>query len=277
MYKDSLKRLREQVFAAPEEEPVKRPRGLIEARVESKPLSDPKVTPYADWLKTVASMASELKQSNAKPSSAASGFAKGFTSTVELEKKPAEGLDTVPEENKEALIRRRGHLPSLYAPRASKNEDSHEARINGTFSGFKDLIDKVEGGGDYDTLFSFSNRDGGAFAGVKVSEMTIGELKDFANGEYGAWSREKLGYKATPMGRYQFVGSTLGSVAKEMGLPDDTVFDRQTQDAMFDYWVKKTMSRGESVDEKVDLLRGQWEGFKHVPRSTLAELVVKYG
>lgn len=280
MYKDSLKRLREQVFAAPEENTPTKNRGIIQARVESKPLSDARVTPYSDWLQTISSMVEDIKQSAPEAASGKSGFAQGFADTVDFSKKeePVDPLSTVPEGNKEALIERRGDLPSFSYPGASKEKNSHEARISATDNtGFRGLIDKHEGGGDYDTLYSFANRDGGKFSNVKISQMTIGELKNFANGEYGDWAKGKLGYKATPMGRYQFVGSTMAAVAKKMGLPDDTVFDAATQDAMFDFHVKDTMSKGKSVDAKVNLLRGQWEGFKNVPRSTLADLVVKYG
>ena len=216
-------------------------------------------------------MVSDIKSSSKQASSGgnfATGFVKGMLKEDEPEEeeyKSPDPADNVPERNRESLIRRRGDGPSYYAPRESKADS------------FKDLIDTHEGGGDYDTLFGFSNREGKAFEGVKITNMTIGELKNFANGEYGAWSKKQLGYKATPMGRYQFVGSTLASVAKQMGLPDDTKFTPEVQDAMFDYWVGKTLERGDSVDEKVALLRGQWEGFKNVRTSTLADLVMKYG
>ncbi len=282
MYKDILKALREQVFSADEVEAPAKRSGIIQARVDSKPLEEARVSPYSDWLRSISSVAQELKTQNTEGGSSMGGFLKGFTQTTDVlqpKEKKYDGLDTVPEENKEALIRRRGDGPSFYAPRGSKEDEknSHEARINATGGGFIALIDKHEGGGDYDTLYSHAQKDGRAFSGVKVSQMTIGELKQFARGEYGKWSKGQLGYTATPMGRYQFVGSTMAEVARQMGLPDDTVFSPETQDAMFNFWVGKTLAKGDTVDEKVALLRGQWEGFKHVKTSTLADLVVKYG
>ena len=271
MYKDSLSKLREQVFTQEVPEPAKKTRGLIQARVEARPLDDAKINPYSDWLRTISAMASDIKETTAKSQQSEGSFATGFASTFDYdnltkkEEKNVDPVDNVPPENREALIRRRGDGPSYYAPRPSKADS------------FKGLIDKHEGGGEYDTLFSFSNKSGKRFDGVKITEMTIGELKNFANGEYGAWSKEQLGYKATPMGRYQFVGSTLSSVAKMMGLPDDTVFTPEVQDSMFDFWVKETLSKGDTLDEKVKLLRGQWEGFKNVPTTQLQSAIMKYG
>jgi hypothetical protein len=282
MYKDILKALREQVFSADEVEAPAKRSGIIQARVDSKPLEEARVSPYSDWLRSISSVAQELKTQNTEGEGSMGGFLKGFTQTADIlqpKEKKYDGLDTVPEENRDALIRRRGDRPSFYAPdNGPVEKNSHEARINSTGdSGFIALIDKHEGGGDYDTLYTHAQKDGRAFEGVKVSQMTIGELKQFAKGEYGRWSKGKLGYVATPMGRYQFVGSTMGEVARQMGLPDDTVFSPETQDAMFNFWVDKTIAKGDTVDEKVALLRGQWEGFKHVKTSTLADLVVKYG
>lgn len=121
------------------------------------------------------------------------------------------------------------------------------------------LIDKTEGAGSYTTLFNHAQKDD--FAGVDITQMTIGELKDFANGEYGEWSKEQLGYKATPMGRYQIVGTTLASAAKEMGLDDDTVFSPEVQDEMFIHLAKNNINN----------LRGTWEGLKNVSEEELEQ------
>lgn len=159
---------------------------------------------------------------------------------------------------------RRSHLPSKYAPRDSKAAN------------FLDLIDKTEGGGDYDTLFGYSNKS--KFAGVNVSERTIGELIEFSNpkGEYGQWVKDKVGRVATPMGRYQFVGSTMKAVAKEMGLSMDTVFDKETQDAMFAHYLKKRINSAETMSGKIEAIRSGWEGFRSVDSGTLADLINKY-
>lgn len=134
------------------------------------------------------------------------------------------------------------------------------------------LLDKFEGGGDYNALFGFANRQGGQFEGTNVSQMTIGELKSFADGEYADYSRKQLGYKATPMGRYQFVGSTLAAVASRMGLPDDTVFSPEVQDQMFVFHAKEVMD-GKSPQGKRAALRGTWEGLKNATDSELDQMI----
>ena len=54
-----------------------------------------------------------------------------------------------------------------------------------------DLIDKHEGAGNYSTLFGHSQREGGHFAGIDPSSMTMAELDTFEK-EYGPWVKEKL-------------------------------------------------------------------------------------
>jgi hypothetical protein len=130
------------------------------------------------------------------------------------------------------------------------------------------LLDKFEGGGDYNALLGFANREGGPLADTKVSEMTIGQLKDFANGAYETYATKLIGYKATPMGRYQFVGTTLADVASRMGLPDDTVFSPDVQDKMFTFLAKEVIA-GKEPAGKRGALRSTWEGLR---KATDAEL-----
>ncbi len=139
------------------------------------------------------------------------------------------------------------------------------------------LIDRTEGGADYDTLFGHSQK-GGPFAGTRVSQMTLGDLASFSNpgGKYGQWVKGKVGRVATPMGRYQFVGTTMRDVARDMGLPDDTIFNRGTQDAMFQHLARKTLARGKTPSAKRSLLRGQWEGFKNVSDSDLDAAIARF-
>jgi hypothetical protein len=192
----------------------------------------------------------------------------GFVSQQERQQEPAKA------ERAEAFISRRSEVsPSNYAPTRPTEIRS-----------FKDAIDLTEGGGDYDTLFAYSNREGKHFEGFNVSNMTIGEIKAFSDpkGEYGQWVKEQLRKSgkearvATPMGRYQFVGTTLKSLASEMGLDDNTVFSPEVQDDMFEYYLRKRISRGKTMDEKVNQVRGAWEGFKSIPTATLQNLITQY-
>ena len=136
------------------------------------------------------------------------------------------------------------------------------------------LLDKFEGGGDYNALFGFANREGGPFAGTNVSEMTIGQLKDFADNKYADYSRKQLGYKATPMGRYQFVGTTLADVAKRMGLADDTVFSPAVQDQMFTFYAKEVIADKAPAGQRA-ALRGAWEGLKNASDAELDTMIAE--
>lgn len=284
-YRKSLEDLKQQVFSTQEEEvaaPKKRLPGLIAARVEQTPLKDPITSPYVDWLRGIQQASESLRADSGE---SGGGFAEGFARAVDSGKREPVVVsvpERIPEERRDAFIQRRGSGPSYYAPR--------ESTLGEDAGGFLGIMDKHEGGGDYDTLFQHSQREGGAFSGVKVSEMTLGELKAFAGdrgqNSYYSWSKTvmpksthayKTGQGSTPMGRYQFVGSTLKEVANEMGLSDDTVFSPEVQDAMFEHYLKKRISMGNSLDEKVSHLRSAWEGFKNVDYNTLANLITKYG
>lgn len=153
---------------------------------------------------------------------------------------------------------------------------------NGTvFSGYDDLVnlvDRTEAGGDYNALFGYSNRGDGPFASTSVSNMTIGELKKFSStsGEYGQWVKGQIGRVATPMGRYQYVGTTLFDLAEEMGLSDDVVFSPETQDQIFAYHVKDLLGRRKTTAGKRNLLRKTWEGFKGVSDEELNSAIASF-
>lgn len=103
--------------------------------------------------------------------------------------------------------------------------------------GWAELAPKIkarESGGDYDALYGFSNREGGAFEGTKLTDMTVDQAIQFSdpNGPYGQWSKQQLGYVATPMGAYQIVGSTLRDIKENMGLTGDEKMTPDLQEAM---------------------------------------------
>lgn len=162
-------------------------------------------------------------------------------------------------------------LDGLLFSRDRGQETQPEGRIGRAKVALTNLIDKTEGAGDYSTLFGHSQRASGPFAGVDVSKMTLGQLKDFADpsGEYGQWVKGQVGRVATPMGRYQFVGKTLFSLAERLGIPDTAVFTPALQDALFDHLVRTTLGGRSSVAGKRSVLRGVWEGFKNVSDAEL--------
>ena len=140
------------------------------------------------------------------------------------------------------------------------------------------LLDEVEGGGDYNTLFGFSNREGNKFSSANITEKTLGELYEFTKGtgEYGQWVKGQVGRVATPLGRYQFVGTTLKAVAEKMGLPDNTVFSPQVQDAIFGFHMNDILSRQSTMEGKMRIARSTWEGFKNVPDASLVRAIESF-
>lgn len=165
-------------------------------------------------------------------------------------------------------------------PQSQGRSDGAAAVNAGRGSLFNNALTKTEGAGSFDTLFGHSQRDGGRFAGVKPSQMTISELAAFSkpNGEYGQWVKRELakaGKKpvvATPMGAAQIVGSTLTSTAKKMGLSPDTVFTPNVQMAMANFLARGAVA-GKSMPEAVKAIRGVWEGFKNLPDNQVAKIV----
>lgn len=146
-----------------------------------------------------------------------------------------------------------------------------------------DLVDRTEGGGDYDTLFGYSN-NGGRFDDVRVSQMTLGELRDFASpsGEYGRWVRDELGRSgqpariATPMGRWQIVGTTLRNAQRDLGLGDDVVFDANTQRQIADHLARNRLASSDTMEGKMRGLRNEWEGFRHVSDADLRAAILDF-
>lgn len=137
------------------------------------------------------------------------------------------------------------------------------------------LLAKHEGGGSYDTLFGHSQREGGKFAGVRPSTMTLNQLKEFTspNGAYGQWVKGQVGRVATPIGAGQIVGSTLNRTAQALGLSGDTVFDANTQNKMINYLAQQRINNANSLGSAIAGLRSEWAGFKNVPDAQLAAII----
>jgi hypothetical protein len=150
--------------------------------------------------------------------------------------------------------------------------------------GFLGLMDKHEGGGDYSALLGFSNRN--EFSDVDVTQMTLAEIDQFARTRYAQWSKDwkaqrghgNANVPSTPMGRYQFVNTTLQAQARKMGLdPQNTRFTPEIQDAMFEHYLNDRISRASTPEGKMQQLRTAWEGFKRVPDQRLLAVINEMG
>lgn len=165
--------------------------------------------------------------------------------------------------------------PEEYKTQRDEAVAAKEAAAPASMSAY--LIDKFEAGsGGYSTLFNQSQN--GPFAGVDVSRMTLDQLYEFSDtsGPYAKYVKETnpKGVLATPMGRYQFVGTTLKEVAKEMGLSGETIFNKETQDAMFLHLARKVMS-GKRQAGKRDALRSTWDGFRNASDQQLNAMIAE--
>lgn len=135
-------------------------------------------------------------------------------------------------------------------------------------------IDISEAGGDYGALLGFTNRPGRKFDDVDITSMTINELLEFADGSgpYAAYSKKQVGRVATPMGRYQIVGSTLRGLKNKLGLTGDEQFTPEMQDKLF-----LALLKGRGYDKykagemsKEDFLASvskEWEGLSKSKKS----------
>ncbi|WP_372572676.1 hypothetical protein [Ruegeria jejuensis] len=121
--------------------------------------------------------------------------------------------------------------------------DNWDAIRAGIFAG--------ESGGDYDALYGYSNRPGGKFSNVKLTDMTVDEALNFAapSGEYGQHVKGQIGRVATPMGAYQIVGTTLRGAKEALGLTGNERMTPELQERLGQH-IYQTQGTG------------AWEGYK---------------
>ena len=130
----------------------------------------------------------------------------------------------------------------------------------------------------YDTLYGNAEKQDGQFKGKKVTEMTISEVLDFQdpNGAYGQSVKKQIGRVSTPVGKYQFVGTTLRTVVQEMGLDLNEKFTPEMQDKIYNYHIRKVLGRGRTIPQKRQALKNEWEGFKKASDKELDEIIANY-
>lgn len=89
-----------------------------------------------------------------------------------------------------------------------------------------DIISRPESGGDYNAMNNGTagDRPGGSkkWLGKNLTDMTIGEVKDFQNNKKTLWAA----------GRYQIVPGSLPTAQSAAGLKDSDRFDRNNQDLL---------------------------------------------
>lgn len=120
-----------------------------------------------------------------------------------------------------------------------------------TFAQARPGIFAGESGGDYNALYNYQNREGGRFAGTRLTDMSVGDVMQFTDprGEYAQYVRGQVGRTATPVGAYQVVGTTLRDAVNALGIDPSTPFNQATQDRIGE-WIFSTQGTG------------AWEGYR---------------
>lgn len=156
-------------------------------------------------------------------------------------------------------------LESLVQTAQAEGMDT--SSLEGDVADIAKAIDIGEAGGDYGTLLGFTNRAGARFDEANIQNKTIDELIQFSSsdGEYGRYTKAKLGKLATPMGRYQIVGSTLKKLKSKLGLSGDEKFTPELQDRMFltllnDRGYQQYKDGKISKSQLIDNLQNEWRG-----------------
>lgn len=152
--------------------------------------------------------------------------------------------------------------------------NSEEEAFRNGHSMFSNHIDRTESGGgsdQYDTLYGHRNRQNG----VQVSKMTLGQAKDYsaAEGDYGNSVKNELGYLATPMGKFQIVGTTLRRVQKNLNLPDDVPFSPAVQEQIGLYLAQQRVQGPLTRESMRSNLKSEWEGFKNLSDQELDQVI----
>lgn len=136
--------------------------------------------------------------------------------------------------------------------------------------------EKESGSGGYDALLNQSQTN--QFSDVRVSTMSMDEVLEFSapGSDYFNYGKEnapkgtfaaKNNLATTPMGQYQFVGSTLQDIKdrggfEALGITGETKFDQETQDALFVWYANDMLkTAGDDQNKKRSVLKGIWEGF----------------
>ncbi len=109
----------------------------------------------------------------------------------------------------------------------------------------KRMVFPGESGGDYNALFGYSNRPGGQFEGVRLTDMTVNQALQFSDpiGPYAQSVRGQIGRVATPMGAYQVVGKTLRAAMNGMGLTGNERMTPELQDQI-GMWIYQNQGPG---------------------------------
>jgi hypothetical protein len=128
------------------------------------------------------------------------------------------------------------------------------------------MTSKESGRGGYDALYNQAQKS--TFKEFKPTEMTIGEVLAFqkkrGTGSYASFvkANNPSGKLSTPVGKFQYVGSTLQDEVDKNGYNLNAKFDANMQDTIFYNHANRIIKNLKTQAGKRSKMRATWEGFK---------------
>jgi len=128
------------------------------------------------------------------------------------------------------------------------------------------MTSKESGSGGYDALYDQSQKS--TFKDFKPTEMTIGQVLAFqkkrGEGSYAAFvkANNPKGTLSTPVGKFQYVGSTLQDEVNKNGYDLNSKFDAAMQTKIFYNHANRIIKNLKTQGGKRSKMRSTWEGFK---------------
>jgi hypothetical protein len=141
------------------------------------------------------------------------------------------------------------------------------------------MASRESGAQGYDAIWGAARADS-AFATIKPTEMTVREVLAFqqerGEGSYAAFVKATNNdVLSTPVGAYQYVGTTLAEEVKRQGIDMDAKFSPELQNQIF-YTHAARLLRGQSTQSgKFAVLKRKWDGLNSpgVTHSDMQDLV----
>lgn len=124
---------------------------------------------------------------------------------------------------------------ALEAPKRPDDFTETSTTRKGQVGQLLDAIGAAEGA-TYDTMYGYAERPGGAFAGTKVTDLTIKEVQDL---------QKKMVANngvSSAIGKYQFIQTTLREAVKALGLDPNEKFSPEVQDKLAIWLLKNRTS-----------------------------------
>ena len=128
------------------------------------------------------------------------------------------------------------------------------------------MTTKESGSGGYDALYDQSQKS--TFKDFKPTEMTVGEVLAFQKkrgaGSYASFvkANNPSGKLSTPVGKFQYVGSTLQDEVDKNDYDLNAKFDAGMQSKIFYNHANRIIKNLKTQEGKRSKMRSTWEGFK---------------